>query len=67
MFTADGVHAVEPYLRAWRPIVDRHPDALLYPTMAAGARGIDVRDRWAHVEEPARRGFSIRMSMRMLI
>jgi 3-keto-5-aminohexanoate cleavage enzyme len=67
MFTADGVHAVEPYLRAWRPIVDRHPDALLHPTRAAGARGIDVRDRWAHVEEPARRGFSIRMSMRMLI
>src|SRR5690242_11360788 len=56
MFTADGVHAVEPYLRAWQPILDRHPDALLYPTMAAGARGIAVRDRWAHVEELARRG-----------
>jgi uncharacterized protein (DUF849 family) len=56
MFTADGVHAVEPYLRAWAPVLERHPDALLYPTMAAGARGIDVRDRWAHVEELARRG-----------
>lgn len=56
MFTADGVHAVEPYLAAWSPILARHPDALLYPTMAAGARGIPIRRRWAHVEELARRG-----------
>ncbi len=46
MFTADGVHAVEPYLAAWRPVLERHPDALLYPTMAAGARGIPVARRW---------------------
>ena len=56
MFTADGVHAVEPYLAAWGPVLHRHPDALLYPTMAAGARGIPVERRWAHVEELARRG-----------
>ena len=56
MFTADGVHAVEPYVRAWAPVVERHPDVLLYPTMAAGARGIPVERRWAHVEELARRG-----------
>lgn len=56
MFTADGVHAVEPYLRAWAPVLERHPDGLLYPTMAAGARDIPVRRRWAHVEELARRG-----------
>ena len=56
MFTSDGVHAVEPYLAAWRPVLERHPDALLYPTMAAGARGIPVTRRWAHVEELARRG-----------
>ncbi len=56
MFTADGVHAVEPYLAAWGPVLDRHPDALLYPTMAAGARGIPVQTRWRHVEELARRG-----------
>ena len=62
MFTADGVHAVEPYLQAWRPVLDAHPDALLYPTMAAGARGIPVQRRWAHVEELARRrmgGFAL--------
>ncbi|HEV7472265.1 MAG: 3-keto-5-aminohexanoate cleavage enzyme [Pseudonocardiales bacterium] len=55
MFTDDGVHAVEPYLQAWQPVLDRHPDMLLYPTMAAGARGIPVERRWAHVEELARR------------
>ena len=45
MFTADGVHAVEPYLAAWRPVLERHPDALLYPTMAELAirRGGHVR------------------------
>lgn len=56
MFTTDGVHAVEPYVAAWTPVLDRHPDTLLYPTMAAGARGIPVQVRWAHVEELARRG-----------
>ena len=56
MFTAEGVHAVEPYLAAWRPVLERYPDALLYPTMAAGARGIPVARRWAHAEELARRG-----------
>jgi 3-keto-5-aminohexanoate cleavage enzyme len=56
MFTADGVHAVEPYLAAWGPVLERFPDALLYPTMAAGARGIPVQVRWQHVEELARRG-----------
>ncbi|MHA6779979.1 3-keto-5-aminohexanoate cleavage protein [Pseudonocardia saturnea] len=56
MFTADGVHAVEPYLQAWQPVLDRHPGVLLYPTMAAGARGIPVERRWAHVEELGRRG-----------
>ena len=56
MFTADGVHAVEPYLAAWAPVLARYPDALLYPTMGAGARGIPVQARWAHVEELARRG-----------
>jgi uncharacterized protein (DUF849 family) len=56
LFTPDGIHAVEPYLQAWRPVLDRHPDALLYPTMASGGRGIAIERRWAHVEELARRG-----------
>jgi 3-keto-5-aminohexanoate cleavage enzyme len=56
MFTADGVHAVEPYLAAWEPVLQRYPGVLLYPTMAAGARAIPVERRWAHVEELGRRG-----------
>jgi len=56
MFTPDGVHAVEPYLASWRPVLERHPDLPMYPTMAAGARGIPVERRWAHVEELARLG-----------
>ena len=55
MFTPDGVHAVEPYLASWRPVLERHPELLMYPTMAAGAPGIPVQLRWAHVEELARR------------
>lgn len=56
MFTTDGMHAVAPYLEAWGPVLERHPDLLMYPTMAAGARGIPVQRRWGHVEELARRG-----------
>ena len=56
MFTLDAVHAIEPYVAAWEPVLARHPDVLLYPTMGAGARGIPVQRRWAHVEELARRG-----------
>lgn len=56
MFTADGVHSVEPYLQAWEPVLARYPGVLLYPTMSAGARGIPVQRRWAHVEELGRRG-----------
>ena len=56
MFTLDAVHAAEPYIAAWEPVLACHPDVLLYPTMGAGARGIPVQRRWAHVEELARRG-----------
>lgn len=56
MFTADGVHAAEPYRQAWAPVRAADPDVLLYPTMAAGARGIPVQQRWAHVEAVAELG-----------
>mgnify|MGYP001051953700 CR=1 FL=1 len=59
MFTESGVHAVEPYVQAWTPILEQHPDVLLYPTMGAAARGIPVEKRWAHVEELARRGMGM--------
>ncbi|WP_181780574.1 3-keto-5-aminohexanoate cleavage protein [Pseudonocardia pini] len=50
MFTTDGVHAAGPYVEAWTAVRAAHPDVFLYPTMAAGARGIPVERRWAHVE-----------------
>ena len=50
MFSQSGEHAVEPYVEAWTTVLRTQPDALLYPTMAAGARGIPVERRWAHVE-----------------
>ena len=56
MFSADGIHSADPYARAWQPITATHPNALLYPTMAAGAADIPVRRRWAHIEELAKRG-----------
>src|SRR5690242_12752735 len=54
MFTPDGVHAVEPYLASWGPVLDRYPELLMYPTMAAGAPGIPVERRWAHYVRPQR-------------
>lgn len=39
MFTADGVHAAEPYVAAWQPVLDQHPDVLLYPTWQPGRAG----------------------------
>ncbi|MDL5156550.1 3-keto-5-aminohexanoate cleavage protein [Actinomycetospora termitidis] len=56
MFTTDAVHSPAPYVEAWTPVVEQYPDALLYPTMGAGARGIPVERKWGHVEELARRG-----------
>lgn len=49
--TPDGVHAAAPYVEAWRPVLDQHPDVLLYPTMASGGPGTTVQRRWAHHEE----------------
>ncbi|TMB58104.1 MAG: 3-keto-5-aminohexanoate cleavage protein, partial [Deltaproteobacteria bacterium] len=34
---ADGAEAAERYLAAWRPILAARPDAILYPTVGAGA------------------------------
>jgi 3-keto-5-aminohexanoate cleavage enzyme len=56
MFTASGVHATAPYVKAWAPVLAARPDALLYPTMGAGARDIPIEVRWGHVEELARLG-----------
>ena len=43
---ADGAEAAERYLAAWRPILAARPDAILYPTVGAGAT---IEERYAHV------------------
>lgn len=47
----DGRHAFEPYRDAWRAILARHPDAILYPTMGGGGSHTDSAERYRHVEE----------------
>ncbi len=39
--------AVRLYAESWRPVLDRHPDALIYPTQQLGA---DMAERLAHFE-----------------
>jgi uncharacterized protein (DUF849 family) len=48
-------HRAEPYVAAWREILDRHPSVLLYPTMAGGGPGRSVEERNRHQVELARR------------
>ena len=46
-----GRHASEPYAAAWRRILERYPDAILYPTYAGGGPHTSVRERYAHIDE----------------
>ncbi len=54
------VHSAAPYLTAYARIRERHPDAILYPTMGGGTLGgsarVPMADRYAHVEELAAAG-----------
>ncbi|HEU4974106.1 MAG TPA: 3-keto-5-aminohexanoate cleavage protein [Baekduia sp.] len=56
LFAEDGVHAASPYREAWRPVLDVHPDALFYATMASGGPGISIETRWGHQVELAQEG-----------
>lgn len=44
-------HRAEPYMSAWREILDRHPGVLLYPTMAGGGPGRSIEERNRHQVE----------------
>lgn len=50
------VHAAEPYIEAWRAILAKQPDAILYPTMASGGPGTDIEKRYAHIPTLAAAG-----------
>jgi len=44
-----GRHDAQPYADAWGPILQRRPDALLYPTMAGGGPHTSDDERYQHV------------------
>lgn len=44
-----GRHDSRPYVDAWSPILERWPDALLYPTMAGGGPHTSDEERYQHV------------------
>ncbi|HXQ21809.1 MAG TPA: 3-keto-5-aminohexanoate cleavage protein [Candidatus Acidoferrales bacterium] len=58
----EGRHNSMPYREAWTTIYERHPDALLYPTMGGGGSHTHIRERYAHVEELADAGL-LRMAL----
>ncbi len=54
------VHAAAPYLEAYARIRERHPNAILYPTMGGGTLGgaarVPMAERYSHVEALAAAG-----------
>lgn len=55
----DGVtaaHSPAPYIEAWRPVLEKHPDAFLYPTMTGGGPHTTVEQRYGHLPAIARAG-----------
>jgi uncharacterized protein (DUF849 family) len=50
-----GIHDPQPYLEAWRPILDARPGTLLFPTAPVG-QPVPVEDRYSHVVALAEAG-----------
>lgn len=55
-------HDAAPYRQAWTRIRDKHPDAILYPTMGGGGAHTSAAERYAHIEELAGEGL-LRLSI----
>ncbi len=53
LVSVPGDAAADRYLEGWRPVLDERPDALLYPTVNAGAT---VRESYSHLEPLAATG-----------
>lgn len=53
---ASEVHSPEPYIEAWRAILAKRPDALLYPTMASGGPHTSIEKRYSHIPALAKAG-----------
>lgn len=55
----DGVtpsHSAAPYIEAWKPILEAHPGAFLYPTMTGGGPHTTIEQRYGHIPEIAEAG-----------
>jgi len=50
-FSLSGRAAADDYLAAWRVILERRPDTLWYPTLAAGADPAEVLDHFELIAE----------------
>lgn len=55
-FGGTGDHDPVPYLEAWRPVLERRPDAILYPTMEGGGPHTTIERRADHLAVMARNG-----------
>ena len=44
-----GWHNPQPYVDAWRQILNQRPDTILYPTMASGGPDTDIAVRYSHL------------------
>jgi uncharacterized protein (DUF849 family) len=49
-------HDPDPYAEAWRPVLDRHPDALLHPTVRGMSEDAPIADRYSHLDALHERG-----------
>ena len=49
-------HDPEPYAVAWQPVLARHPDALLHPTVRGMSDDAPIEDRYAHLDSLFERG-----------
>jgi uncharacterized protein (DUF849 family) len=47
--TWEPVHSADPYVEAWRPVRERYPDALFFPTNPGGSIDSRHEDRVAHI------------------
>ena len=51
-----AAHDPAPYIEAWSPVLERFPDALLYPTMTGGGPHTTFERRYAHIPSIAEAG-----------
>ena len=51
-----GWHDPQPYVDAWRAVLEQRPDAILYPTMGSGGPGTEIAVRYSHLPALAAAG-----------